>query len=822
MQRYSVLSIIFLAGSFCVRIPNTCAEVCIPESAHNSLVDAKISSNLESYSKGLRGEVDHMIYDLRRQCFVKSSQWHEYGVGFGSDLGVVAEDEPVWWLAEWPQDCEANMIVLSGTYDNQAQPNTGWKIELRHNGRWKTHARGVGGWYDRGRYVWGGPGTEAITFGALRVSTFSKDKQTSIKSIHFRGETGVSWVVAYCPPIDARVMWATMPIRAGETTAFKAMRVLGDITSWQWNFGDGTTRTGPEVSHTFARPGSYDVGLVFSDDKDSGQLTRTVVVDPPVEARIQPLDAAVKVGCGVEFAGNDSVGDIVGYTWDFGDGNTGSGERVRHTFTKAGIYRVVLSVSDGTYSDECPALIRVHTDETLNIPQVLLDTDQKNEQDDQHYLGYGLFSELDILGVNSVHHGGGQELENYAEIQIDQSAMKEDIFNTMKGEKQKLEKRVPTGVTFHKDTLYRPDGHGDNWRPAWAADDSQIIPMCDGSWLGIKGYHNHLYRIIGGPDSFLREDIPHYPDFSGKPGSWFGYGVVSVDGILYSVVSKTPGTSWSGPFRGIKLLKSKDNGDTWYRVDRHGNERKLGPQDNARNEVNSREMFFLEEFGLPHQIQKAYPFSFVDFVKCGKDNSAARDNFLYIYSPEGAHAHKLLLARVPKDKLGFRNAWEYFVKYQDSQPVWTSDIRKRGYAHIYPEKSRDGNCFGWYSWVPSVVWNEGLGLYIMVNGGTYGGSNMTSSDKDYYSSWMHTQTGSLGFWYSKNPYGPWHQFYCTEYWTVDDSKNRTYQPSLSPKWISTDGKEMVLIWSDAMKNEEGRSHTVNYKWNHMKITIKTK
>ncbi len=35
-------------------------------------------------------------------------------------------------------------------------------------------------------------------------------------------------------------------------------------------------------------------------------------------------------------------------------------------------------------------------------------------------------------------------------------------------------KHVPTGVTFHKNTIYRPDGHGDNWRPLWVADDSQI------------------------------------------------------------------------------------------------------------------------------------------------------------------------------------------------------------------------------------------------------------------------------------------------------------------------------------------------------------
>ena len=393
-------------------------SVRIPESAHNLLLEAKVSGNLESFEKGLRGAVDHMVYDNQTGRFVKESQWHEYGVGFGEDLGIVAEDEDkgAWWMAQWKKSIKANLMVLSGVYDNQPQPNTAWKIELRREGEWRVHARGVGGWYDRGRYAWGGPETKAITFDALRVSTFSKDKQTSIGSIHYRGEKGVSWVVAYCPPIDARIAPAAGPIRAGEATTFDAAQVLGDITSWQWDFGDGTTGSGPKVRHTFARPGSYDVRVVFSDGKDSGRLTRAVVVDPPVEARIRPLDSAVKVGRGVEFAGNGSVGRIAGYAWDFGDGSTGTGRRVRHTFAKAGIYKVVLKVSDGTYSDECLALIRVHTDETLSIPQVLLDTDQKNEQDDQHYLGYGLFSDLDILGVNSIHHGGGQEPVNYAEI----------------------------------------------------------------------------------------------------------------------------------------------------------------------------------------------------------------------------------------------------------------------------------------------------------------------------------------------------------------------------------------------------------------------
>jgi len=347
--------------------------------------------------------------------------------------------------------------------------------------------------------------------------------------------------------------------------------------------------------------------------------------------------------------------------------------------------------------------------------------------------------------------------------------------------------------------------------------------MCDGTWMPNPNadYHNHIYRLIGDAKNFNREDILSYPDFSGPEGSWFGYGIISVDGIIYSAVSKTPGTRWSGPFRGVKLLKSKDNTKTWIRIAKNGSEKQFdGAKDSTRNLVNENEMFFLEEGGIAHIKQIAYPFTSFDFVQNGKDNLAAKDNYIYIYSPEGAFSYKLLLARVIKDKFGNKKEWEYFVKYnENNQPKWIKDIDKRGYVHEYPKKSKKGDYFGWYSWLPSVVWNEGLGLYIMVNGGTYAGHKMTNKDEDYYDSWMHTKTGSLGFWYAEKPYGPWKQFYYNEYWIVDDEKNRTYQPKLSPKWISEDGLKMILIWSDAMENKNGESHTVNYLWNQMEISI---
>ncbi len=408
------LLVSFLVGELCA--DDHPLDSRIPRWGHNLLLDAKVSGNLVSFEKGLRGAPDDLIYDVDGRRFLKSSGWHEYGVGFGANLGVVSEDSPAWWMAEWKSPVEANCIVLNGAYPNQPQPTTAWKIELRENGDWRVHARGVGGWYDDGRYIWGGPNEKAVRFDALRVSLFSKDKSTPLKSIHFRGEEGVSWIVALCAPINARFRLDTPVPRATEAVEFSAESLLGDIKKWRWKFGDGEQGTGSRVAHTYDRPGTFTVTLEFSDGIYRGRLSKDIVVGPPVEARIKPLSDPVLVGKAVTFQDGNSYGKISQFVWDFGDGSTATGSKAVQKFAKPGIYNVGLTVSNGPYHHACFALVRVHTSSTVDVPQVLLDTDQKNEQDDQHYLGYAVFSELDLLGVNSVHHGGGQEAVNYAEI----------------------------------------------------------------------------------------------------------------------------------------------------------------------------------------------------------------------------------------------------------------------------------------------------------------------------------------------------------------------------------------------------------------------
>jgi hypothetical protein len=413
MRRVLVFTAVLgMAGAVRAQEPG----VRVPASATNLLLRAKITGDLDRYDKGLRGAPDHVVWDPAAGSFTQESQWHEYGVGFGADLGIVPEADPAWWMAEWPQPVEANLMVLSGVYPNQPQPGTAWKIEVRRKGEWQEQARGVGGWYDRGRYIWGGPGVEPITLDALRVSVFSKDDQTPLNSIHFRGEERLSWIVAKVSPLDAAIEPLRAPVRATRRVTFTGVPLAGEIASWRWEFGDGTRGEGRSVEHAFAEPGAFEVRLTVSDGEHVVVAREAVEVLPPVEVLISPLTAPVMAGEVVHFHGEARLGKIAQWKWDFGDGSFAKGQRVEHAFGEPGIYMVRLQASDGEHQDARDAIVRAHAPDTLDVPQVVLDTDQKNEQDDQHYFGYALFSELDVLAVDSVHNGGGQEPINYGEL----------------------------------------------------------------------------------------------------------------------------------------------------------------------------------------------------------------------------------------------------------------------------------------------------------------------------------------------------------------------------------------------------------------------
>ncbi|MFC1714606.1 PKD domain-containing protein [Candidatus Poribacteria bacterium] len=147
------------------------------------------------------------------------------------------------------------------------------------------------------------------------------------------------------------------------------------------------------------------------------QIVNILTASVGAALSIMPLEERVVVGQAIEFRGRATSGMDSSLQWNFGDGDSGEGAAVSHVYEEPGIYHVGLCAKDDSSERTSSAILRVHTPQTVHLPQILLDTDARNEVDDQHYISYALFSELDVLGINSVHHGGDQEAINYGEIQ---------------------------------------------------------------------------------------------------------------------------------------------------------------------------------------------------------------------------------------------------------------------------------------------------------------------------------------------------------------------------------------------------------------------
>ena len=98
-------------------------------------------------------------------------------------------------------------------------------------------------------------------------------------------------------------------------------------------------------------------------------------VVPPNEAPRAVFNAAPESGnAPLEVAfdasgSSDPDGDALSYAWTFGDGETGDGVRVTHTYSAAGDYQVTLTVSDGEKDDTQTINVTASEGETEPEPE---------------------------------------------------------------------------------------------------------------------------------------------------------------------------------------------------------------------------------------------------------------------------------------------------------------------------------------------------------------------------------------------------------------------------------------------------------------------
>jgi PKD repeat protein len=164
----------------------------------------------------------------------------------------------------------------------------------------------------------------------------------------------------------------------------KSWDLDGVVNEYIWDFGDGATAKGEKPAHSYQKSGVYKVKLTIVGDKlegipnvDTDEITVMVHEAPIARAGEDVMAAENEV---IEFDGSASTssnGGIISYTWDFGDGTTGEGARVKHAYAQYGTYKVRLTVMDdrdsrwNTNYDEIQVVINRRPEAEASFAQIV-------------------------------------------------------------------------------------------------------------------------------------------------------------------------------------------------------------------------------------------------------------------------------------------------------------------------------------------------------------------------------------------------------------------------------------------------------------------
>lgn len=140
-------------------------------------------------------------------------------------------------------------------------------------------------------------------------------------------------------------------VQLGSQTVFtdvSTATVGTSLSTWFWQLGDGTTSSVRSPVHTYAAPGSYPVVLIVTDQNGCRDTTiRIAVVNPLPQADFSADPVCLGRPTAFQDLSVSGGGNIVGWSWNFGDGTGTSTDRNPvYTYALPGIYQVTLTIRD--------------------------------------------------------------------------------------------------------------------------------------------------------------------------------------------------------------------------------------------------------------------------------------------------------------------------------------------------------------------------------------------------------------------------------------------------------------------------------------------
>lgn len=350
------------------------------------------------------------------------------------------------------------------------------------------------------------------------------------------------------------------------------------------------------------------------------------------------------------------------------------------------------------------------------------------------------------------------------------------------------------GMKYLTEPSFYPNSSGDCWAWTWADDDN--IYLFGGDESAIGGGESAIKRKIGLPIKI--EGIPphhkctalgsyvsagNYPPKRSYLENTDYYamasGAISIDGRIYLFVNKclmafgdelereegvdgnlVPGINSPhfNPVSKAYLIHSYDHGITFI-----GNAKDRDPE------------FFPHKFAWP------------TFIKSGRNNEDARDDYVYATSNDGYwdNGTCCYLGRVPKFRILDRDYWEFYTGIEGGTPVWAKDLDKAvpmfsDASPNFPRSSEFGHIGSF-----EVVYNKGLKRYLMLIW-SYSDENGFKCLADPY-----VHSSEIQIYEAPEPWGSWS--------LVHNEHNfgpyACYNPTLPTKWMSSDGKTAWMLYS---------------------------
>jgi PKD repeat protein len=208
-------------------------------------------------------------------------------------------------------------------------------------------------------HIYSGPGTYSATLTV--TDSGGKDNTTS-----------VSIIVIPKSPYDPVALFSVSPAQGllplqVHFDASASYAPAGSISSYDWDFGDGTIDSGKTVSHVYYRRGTIPVTLKVTDSSmRTATATKEILVlsKPTALFTSRMLISTAPWIFGFDASASvDMYGTIVSYKWLFGDGTSGTGKTIIHAFPKKGTYTVRLTVmNDQGYPAEASKTVTVDKD----------------------------------------------------------------------------------------------------------------------------------------------------------------------------------------------------------------------------------------------------------------------------------------------------------------------------------------------------------------------------------------------------------------------------------------------------------------------------